>query len=343
MSWEGKILVTASNPAPGQLRPIEGDPEHSMPDNGLGMNVYVAGGTGISGSIPVTIMGASSGSSEFVNIVSPLLGGAVLITGTVNVASQAAGTSSVFVLGTASVSVSNLPPTQSVYVLNPSSASITASINSNVFVAVNDSTPARTGTVSSFTASLTAFKIISLNEEHKSYSVYNYTSSPFYIAPRSTVSTSSFSVKIAPEGYFETTEPNYIGDIWGVSEISSSGRIQVTEYTGPLNPTNSASFDVNVVGGHITASISGVVDITGTVGVTNWPTSQTVVISGSTNTVLYNTSGLPILVTDDGQRSLAVSDEAVFNVLERIFKELQKMNIHLSSMTGEEIDNKELE
>ena len=65
MSWEGQIIVTASNPFPGHLRPIDGtqpDASGTYPmasDDGLGLNVYIAGGMGLSGSIPVVIVGSS--------------------------------------------------------------------------------------------------------------------------------------------------------------------------------------------------------------------------------------------------------------------------------------------
>lgn len=51
------IYVTASNPAPGQIRPLNfGAASGTYSDGGLGVNVYIAGGTGISGSIPVQII-----------------------------------------------------------------------------------------------------------------------------------------------------------------------------------------------------------------------------------------------------------------------------------------------
>lgn len=60
MSWIDEVVVTASNPAPGKQIPVQGsqpDASGNFPtisDEGVGLNVYIAGGTGVSGAIPVT-------------------------------------------------------------------------------------------------------------------------------------------------------------------------------------------------------------------------------------------------------------------------------------------------
>lgn len=59
MAWSDRdIFVTASNPYPGRIHVLEnsfGGKTGSRSDEGLGYNVYIAGGTGRSGSVPVTI------------------------------------------------------------------------------------------------------------------------------------------------------------------------------------------------------------------------------------------------------------------------------------------------
>lgn len=59
MSYITKVYVTASNPFPGQLRPIEGySVDKQLSDDGIGINTYIAGGTGPSGSVIVSVTGA---------------------------------------------------------------------------------------------------------------------------------------------------------------------------------------------------------------------------------------------------------------------------------------------
>ena len=82
MSFETKVYVTASNPAPGQQRPVEGDPTHTLPDGGLGVNTYIAGGqVEITGTVPVIITYSGSeprtSPNSFLHTVQPtrLVGG----------------------------------------------------------------------------------------------------------------------------------------------------------------------------------------------------------------------------------------------------------------------------
>lgn len=111
MSWDGDILVTASNPAPGRILPSDNPyangttPEASRSDGGLGLNVYIAGGTAASGAIPVAIVSGGSGgaatqvtstladsSGNFVGTpTNPLT---VVVSGAVSVASGSSLTSS---------------------------------------------------------------------------------------------------------------------------------------------------------------------------------------------------------------------------------------------------------
>jgi hypothetical protein len=62
MAWtENDIYVTASNPPPGRVHAFNNTvgPPGSSSDNGLGLNVYIAGGAGASGTVPVSIQGFS--------------------------------------------------------------------------------------------------------------------------------------------------------------------------------------------------------------------------------------------------------------------------------------------
>ena len=50
------VYVTGANPPPGRLVPVIGAPPNApkVPDNGIGINVYIAGGAGPNGAIPVS-------------------------------------------------------------------------------------------------------------------------------------------------------------------------------------------------------------------------------------------------------------------------------------------------
>lgn len=128
MTWAADTYVTAANPAPGRNIPDDnpyghGTPNGTRSDGGIGINVYIAGGTGLSGAVPVQLVGASSGGTgDFVTIAGPLDGGAVRVTGSVLVLNPSSGggvSGSVQISGTASVNVMNWPATQSVALSGP--------------------------------------------------------------------------------------------------------------------------------------------------------------------------------------------------------------------------------
>jgi hypothetical protein len=106
MAWNAEVIVTGANPAPGFIY------TPGFSNEGRGLNVYIAGGTGPSGALPVYIANAASGGvGQFVDITSPLLNGAVWVTGSVWVLNPSSGSAGgeVTVSGTASVWVTNLP------------------------------------------------------------------------------------------------------------------------------------------------------------------------------------------------------------------------------------------
>ena len=132
-NYSADIYVTASNPSPGrdleyayQVHSGTGiDIRYaSRSDGGIGVNVYIAGGLGPGGSIPVSQTNPSSISLSGVTIegileVTTSAGNPVGISGSVYVLNPTTEISGVVsISGTASVNIQNFPATQSVEVSN---------------------------------------------------------------------------------------------------------------------------------------------------------------------------------------------------------------------------------
>jgi hypothetical protein len=301
MSWEGKTYVTAANPAPGQMRIIEGvGPDKSgnlpyAPDYGVGVNVYIAGGMGPLGSIPVSQTNPVNISLSGVTIggvieVTTSQGHPVGVSGTVFVENFPAFfpitvtgalpvTGVVTVLNTG-VFVQNWPTQVSgVYVLNTASVTVT-----------NFPDP-----VTSVTMTLTGVLPVSQTNLPATQSVYvvNQTSGSVTVSGTASVSVTNFPsvVTVTGTGAFDVTVLNPVTgvnvlnfpvtqSVFVVNQGTSSfaGDVNITaSITLPVSQTNPVlTSSVNVLNWPATASVQSV---TGTVAVSNLPVTQTV--SGS--------------------------------------------------------------
>jgi hypothetical protein len=94
-------------------------------------------------------------------------------------------------------------------------------------VIVNKST---TGTITSAAGSTSSFTVLASNANRISASIYNATNKTLYLAMASTASTSSYTVQIAINSFFELSI-DYTGIITGISPAGVNGNVLVTEYT----------------------------------------------------------------------------------------------------------------
>lgn len=95
-------------------------------------------------------------------------------------------------------------------------------------LAVTAAQPAASATLSTVAASATAVVLLVHNNLRKNVTVYNDSTSAMYLAYDTTVSTSSFTVKILSGGYWEMPLPVYAGQI-DVMWDSAVGNARVTE------------------------------------------------------------------------------------------------------------------
>lgn len=87
----------------------------------------------------------------------------------------------------------------------------------------------QTGTTTNVAGSAGSVTLLAANPSRVTASVYNDSSSALYIKAGATASTSSFSVKVLPGGYFEVPS-GYRGILDGIWD-SATGNARVTEYT----------------------------------------------------------------------------------------------------------------
>lgn len=125
MSWQNDVYVTGANPPPGRTIPVESGWGHSgsRADGGVGINVYVAGGAGPLGAIPVSQTNPAQISLSGVSIggvieVTSTAGNPVLVTGSVYVLNPGSGGTSgaitASITGVVAVSQTNRPESQAV-------------------------------------------------------------------------------------------------------------------------------------------------------------------------------------------------------------------------------------
>jgi len=86
-----------------------------------------------------------------------------------------------------------------------------------------------TATVTSVASSITVVTIAALNTARRAIAIYNNSTADLYLKYGATASTSSFSVRIPPSGYWEMpTRPTYTGVLTGIWS-AANGAALVTE------------------------------------------------------------------------------------------------------------------
>jgi hypothetical protein len=91
-------------------------------------------------------------------------------------------------------------------------------------------TSASTSSVTSVGASVTSVTLLASNSNRKGATFYNDSTSYLYLKLGATASNVSFTLKMAPNSYFEMPLPVYTGIIDGIW-ISVNGAVSVTEFT----------------------------------------------------------------------------------------------------------------
>ena len=80
----------------------------------------------------------------------------------------------------------------------------------------------------SVAGSTSSVSILASNNARKGVNVYNDSSSAMYLAFSSTASTSTYTVKISSGGYYEMTDPVYVGALSAVWD-TATGNARITE------------------------------------------------------------------------------------------------------------------
>jgi hypothetical protein len=275
--WAGGVYVTAANPAPGRdvytpyVVPSGTGYETfftTASDGGPGVNVYLAGGTGPSGSIPVSQTNPVQVSLSGVSIsgiieVTTSAGNPLFVTGTLALdpsgvfvlnlpATQTVAldspvplpvTGSVAVVGTATVAVDSLPQplevTGAVSVSNfpdPQSVSITASIP--LVITSSQTYPVWITGVSliptsssntQYTYSTSTLSVLPENDARTAFTIYNDASGHLLIRFGPSASLSSWDTRIPTSGYYESPYPCWCGEVTILGRDSGSGYVYVGE------------------------------------------------------------------------------------------------------------------
>lgn len=286
--YNADAYVTAANPAPGRVLEFEYPIRSgsgwttgtgSREDGGIGLNVYVAGGTGPAGVIPVSQTNPTSVSLSGVSIsgileVTTSAGNPVEITGAVYVLNQSSGSSFSGVLtatitGTPDVNVLNFPATQSVYVVNQTSGTVSIS----GVVAVSQTNVPATQTVA---LSLTGALPVSGNVGVVGTATVSIASAsvPFQVFGAVLV---SGTATVSLTGVLPVSETSPVTGVFVLGTASfSQTNLPATQSVFVVNQTSGSTGGVVEISG--VTPVSGAVPVTGTVSVAGLAFSGTVSI-----------------------------------------------------------------
>lgn len=111
-----------------------------------------------------------------------------------------------------------------------STSVVLASDQPPVPVTLSGGSATGTPAVTSVTSAATNTPIVAANANRKGLYVFNGATTNLLLKLGATASASSFTVKIAPGGYYEMpTSPLYVGAVDGIWEGSPTGSANVTE------------------------------------------------------------------------------------------------------------------
>lgn len=94
--------------------------------------------------------------------------------------------------------------------------------------ALQQALPAYTATVTSVADTATSTTLLAANAGRRGASIYNDSASDLYVKLGTTASTTSFTVKLAQDDYFEVPA-FYAGIIDGIWSADSTGAARITE------------------------------------------------------------------------------------------------------------------
>ena len=87
-----------------------------------------------------------------------------------------------------------------------------------------------TGTITSVAGNTSSVTLLAANTNRISASIYNATNKVLYVAMAATATTSTYTVQVAQNAYYELTV-DYTGIITGISPNGVNGNVLITEYT----------------------------------------------------------------------------------------------------------------
>lgn len=94
---------------------------------------------------------------------------------------------------------------------------------------VGTSTPSSTAILTNVPASLTSVQLLAANPLRKVATCFNESTGILYLKFGAIASNSSYTVQIAPGGYYELPQPVYTGEVDGIWTIAN-GFARMTEY-----------------------------------------------------------------------------------------------------------------
>lgn len=87
-----------------------------------------------------------------------------------------------------------------------------------------------TAVVTSVNDSDSAQTILASNSDRKGFSIFNDSTQIMYVKLGSNASSTDFSFRIVPQGYYESSTLGYTGIITGIWAANGSGAARVTSY-----------------------------------------------------------------------------------------------------------------
>lgn len=101
-----------------------------------------------------------------------------------------------------------------------------------VIVQSEGQSQADTATVTTVNDTNVSTQLLALNDNRLGATFYNTSTADLYLKFGTTASTTSFTVKIPPDGYYELPIPVYTGRIDGIWSADATGLVAITELSG---------------------------------------------------------------------------------------------------------------
>jgi hypothetical protein len=217
MSWQNDIYVTGANPPPGRTIPVDSGwgQSGSRDDGGVGLNVYIAGGVGPGGAVPVTgnlgvqidMSGVSLSMSSDVHIAASV---PLPISGVVAVSQT---------------NPSNFSGTVQISGVVPIAGALPVTGN---FATTVKGPSTGTPVIREYSSG-TSQLLLSSNPSRVAFSIYNDSDQTYLVCLGSSASVDSWDFSLFPQGFYESPYPGYTGPVAGIGFGSGSGNIRVKE------------------------------------------------------------------------------------------------------------------